>query len=154
VNRAVVAFEPDDAGDWIASLACGHRRHVRHEPPFSECAWVESAEGRAARVGTGLDCRRCDQRVMPKSHAPYQRTPDFDAESVPAALRRRHTTKAGVWALIHVTRGALDYHVHEPFERHEVLTPEAPGVVLPEVEHHVAPTGDVSFYVEFWRKTE
>jgi tellurite resistance-related uncharacterized protein len=91
---------------------------------------------------------------MPKSHAPYQRTPDFDAESVPAALRRRHTTKAGVWALIHVTRGALDYHVHEPFERHEVLTPEAPGVVLPEVEHHVAPTGDVSFYVEFWRKTE
>jgi hypothetical protein len=50
-----------------------------------------------------------------------------------------------------VTHGRLDYHVHEPYERHVVITPAAPGTVLPEVEHHVAPSGPVSFFVEFWR---
>ena len=154
MNRGIVGFEQDDAGDWIVGLSCGHRRHVRNEPPLSERPWVESAEGRATRLGTEIDCKRCDQSLMPKSHAPYKRTPDFDVSSVPNALTGRHDTKAGVWALIHVTRGTLDYHVHAPFDRHEKLDPETPGVVLPEVEHHVAPSGDVSFYVEFWRRAE
>jgi hypothetical protein len=51
-----------------------------------------------------------------------------------------------------VSRGRLEYHIHAPFDRLEVLTSETPGVVLPEVEHHVAPVGSVEFCVEFWHK--
>ncbi|MGH7342111.1 MAG: DUF1971 domain-containing protein, partial [Candidatus Rokuibacteriota bacterium] len=59
-----------------------------------------------------------------------------------------------VWARIHVSRGRLEYHVHAPFGTREVLEPGASGVVPPEVEHHVAPLGDVEFFVEFWRRPQ
>ena len=87
----------------------------------------------------------------PSATAPITEPPDFSEAATPAALRDRHTTKPGVWALIHVTRGRLEYHVHGAQERVELLTPEAPGVVLPEIEHHVETPEPVSFYVEFWR---
>ncbi|MCB1185380.1 DUF3565 domain-containing protein, partial [bacterium] len=32
----ITGFIQDEAGDWIALLACGHRRHVRHRPPLVE----------------------------------------------------------------------------------------------------------------------
>lgn len=151
MRRPIVAFRTDDAGDWVAELSCGHPQHTRHDPPLSERPWVLSAAGRASRIGTELDCVRCDRSEMPLGHAPYRRTPEFDESSVPDALLREHATKRGVWGRIHVVRGALEYHVHAPFHRSERLTPEAPGTVLPEVEHHVAVSGPVAFFVEFWR---
>jgi tellurite resistance-related uncharacterized protein len=151
VNRPIVAFHEDDDSEWIAELACGHRRHVRHHPPLSERPWVLSREGRQSRIGTDLACIPCDRSEIPPGYEPHHRTPDFDEDSVPDALLRQHATKRGVWARIHVVRGSLDYHLHAPIERRERLTPAAPGIVLPEVEHHVAPVGPVSFFVEFWR---
>jgi tellurite resistance-related uncharacterized protein len=151
MNRSIVAIQQDIDSEWVAELACGHRRHVRHDPPFSERPWVLTAEGRRSRIGTVLDCVRCDRSEMPTGYEPYHRTRDFDEKSVPNALLELHSTKRGVWARIHVARGSLDYHLHAPFDRCERITPEAPGVVLPEVEHHVALSGRVSFFVEFWR---
>ena len=58
--RAIVAFHVDDAGDWVADLACGHGQHVRHKPPFWTRTWVLTEEGRASRIGVELDCRLCD----------------------------------------------------------------------------------------------
>lgn len=151
MNRPIVAFHEDTEFEWIAELACGHRRHTRHAPPFSERSWVLTPEGRESRIGTDLDCVRCDRSEIPLGYEPYRRTPDFDENSVPEALLRCHATKRGVWARIHITRGSIDYYVHAPFSRRKRLTPTSPGVVLPEVEHHIAPSGEVSFFVEFWR---
>jgi hypothetical protein len=61
MERAIVAFRRDEHGDWIAELACGHSRHVRHRPPFELRPWVVDEEGRRARVGTLLDCGLCEQ---------------------------------------------------------------------------------------------
>jgi hypothetical protein len=61
MERRIFGFVQDDAGDWVALLDCGHRRHVRHRPPFEERAWVEDEDGRASRVGTLIDCGLCDQ---------------------------------------------------------------------------------------------
>jgi hypothetical protein len=58
-TRAIVGFRQDDAGHWVAELACGHGQHVRHEPPWQQRPWVTSPEGRAAHLGTGLRCMRC-----------------------------------------------------------------------------------------------
>src|SRR5204862_843380 len=32
VERAIVGYHQDEHGDWVAELACGHQRHVRHRP--------------------------------------------------------------------------------------------------------------------------
>ena len=151
VKRAITGFHTDEDSDWVAELACGHGQHVRHNPPLAERLWVLTADGRAQHLGSELDCPLCDRSELPEGYAPYRRTPVFEESSVPEALQRRHSTKGGVWARIHVERGSLDYHLHEPFLRSEQLTPDSPGTVLPEVEHHVEVTGPVAFFVEFWR---
>ncbi|MGD9764115.1 MAG: DUF3565 domain-containing protein [Candidatus Binatia bacterium] len=151
MDRPIIGFHTDREGHWVAELACGHGQHVRHDPPFTTRPWVLTAEGRAARMGAVLDCPRCDRLEMPDNHAPYRRTAAFTGETMPAALRQHHTTRAGVWALIHVQRGQLEYRLSTPFDSIQVLVPGSPGIVPPEVEHAVSPRGPVEFLVEFWR---
>jgi hypothetical protein len=61
MERAIVGFDRDDVGDWVAMLACGHRQHVRHRPPWQERPWVLTPEGRQGRLGTPLNCVLCDE---------------------------------------------------------------------------------------------
>ena len=88
-------------------------------------------------------------KQLPADVRPYRRTPEFTEATIPPGLLRRHTTKPGVWALIHVISGLLDYRILEPVEQRHLLTPDKPGVVEPSVAHQVAPLGPVRFYVEF-----
>ncbi|MGN0857666.1 MAG: DUF3565 domain-containing protein, partial [Stenotrophomonas sp.] len=32
VQHPITGFHQDDQGHWVAELACGHGRHVRHNP--------------------------------------------------------------------------------------------------------------------------
>lgn len=61
MERKIVAFHQDAVGDWVADLACGHTRHVRHDPPLVEHPWVTSEEGRRRHIGDVLDCFDCDR---------------------------------------------------------------------------------------------
>ena len=90
-------------------------------------------------------------KSLPQGVAPYRRTPEFTESTVPDALRRRHTTKAGVWAQIQVLEGSLRYRILEPVPEEHMLSPERPGIVEPEVPHEVELEGRVRFYVEFLR---
>ncbi len=89
--------------------------------------------------------------ALPEGVAPYRRTPVFTEATIPAGLRRSHSTASGIWGLIHVLEGRLLYRVlGSGTER--VLEPGGPpGVVEPTVPHEVAPLGTVRFYVEFHR---
>ncbi|MBA4013289.1 MAG: tellurite resistance protein [Phenylobacterium sp.] len=89
---------------------------------------------------------------FPDDVVAYRRTPEFDADTTPPGLLGEHNTKAGVWGRIQVIEGALLYRVTDPRRQavERLLTPdEPPGVVEPEIKHHVALTGPVRFYVEF-----
>jgi tellurite resistance-related uncharacterized protein len=66
-------------------------------------------------------------------------------------LRRNHETKRGVWGLIHVVSGELEYVLEDAVGTRQVVRAGEPAVVLPELPHRVAPLGDVEFFVEFWR---
>lgn len=78
---------------------------------------------------------------------PYSSSPVFDQATLPAALRRDHSTKAGVWGVIRVLEGRLALRFAD---REEVLTPERPGLVRPEEPHHVEPLSEVMrMQVEF-----
>src|SRR5690606_18762881 len=50
-ESAITGFEQDDDGEWVALLACGHRQHVRHRPPWQERAWVTTERGRREHLG-------------------------------------------------------------------------------------------------------
>jgi Protein of unknown function (DUF3565) len=65
-HRPIIAFHQDDQGDWVADLACGHTRHMRHNPPWIERPWVMTADGRQDRFGDTLDCRQCDAEARSK----------------------------------------------------------------------------------------
>ena len=93
-------------------------------------------------------------KALPPDAVPYQRTREFSETTVPASLRKRHTTKPGVWARICVVGGALRYRILVPPEEEQVLSPERVGIVEPEVPHEVEPLGEVRFYVEFLRCPE
>jgi len=87
---------------------------------------------------------------LPPGLAAYSRTKTFTEETVPASLLNDHATKPGVWGLITVEAGRLDYTIAATGET-VTLEPGTPGVVEPEVTHKVTPLGAVTFHVEFWR---
>jgi tellurite resistance-related uncharacterized protein len=89
-------------------------------------------------------------KALPEDVVAYRRSPEFDQDTLPAALRSRHSTKAGTWALIHVLEGRLIYRIHEPSSE-TILEPGTPGVVRPEQLHEVAPASiPMRMYVEFY----
>jgi tellurite resistance-related uncharacterized protein len=95
--------------------------------------------------------------VLPPDVRPYRRTQTFTEATVPAALLKAHTTKAGAWALIHVLEGRLAYRLEDPGRPPSeiVLSAETPpGVIEPTVLHAVEPLGSVRFCVEFHRREE
>lgn len=91
---------------------------------------------------------------LPQGAEAYRRTPTFTEATIPAGLRRAHSTKDGAWGQIHVLEGELIYRIIDPrrapFET--VLSASAPaGVIEPTILHEVEPRGPVQFYVEFFR---
>ena len=63
MNQRITDFELDDESHWRAVLECGHRQHVRHDPPLRNREWVLTLEGRRERLGAVLDCRKCDEET-------------------------------------------------------------------------------------------
>ena len=72
MHRRMLGFVQDEAGDWIAELDCGHRRHVRHRPPMTERSWVLSKEGRRSRLGTEIECLYCQAEAANQGQSRVQ----------------------------------------------------------------------------------
>ncbi len=92
--------------------------------------------------------------MLPSGLSPYRRTDIFTQDTVPAGLLKAHSTKAGIWGLIHVVEGELTYRIVDGRRAaaERILTPATqPGLVEPEILHEVAPRGAVRFFVEFHR---
>lgn len=90
-------------------------------------------------------------KLMPDSVKHYKSTPDFTELTVPAALKRDHTTAAGVWAKINVLEGEIVYCITELVQEQIDLTVGVDGVIEPLVKHHVIVAGPVKFRVDFYR---
>ena len=86
---------------------------------------------------------------LPETVTPFRRTESFTRSTVPNGLLKDHRTKEGVWGLIQVEVGALEYSIgaNEVY----VLTPGKNGVVEPTAPHRVKPLGEVLFFVEFYK---
>lgn len=64
-KQSIIGFEQDEVGDWRAILACGHRQHVRHNPPLVNRPWIHTAVGRERFIGHLLLCKQCDEKDAP-----------------------------------------------------------------------------------------
>lgn len=65
MKQAITGYHKDAENDWVAELNCGHFQHVRHNPPWINRPWVESAAGRNAKLGHELNCVKCDAGEPP-----------------------------------------------------------------------------------------
>lgn len=88
---------------------------------------------------------------LPKAVSEYERTATFDATTTPAALRKGHTTKDGVWAEIVVLAGRVLYVIENEEDASFVLRPGLSGPIAPAVPHRVDPYDDARFFVRFLR---
>lgn len=59
MQQPIISYDQDELGDWRAILACGHRQHIRHNPPLVNRPWVLSEEGRRRFLGAVLECKLC-----------------------------------------------------------------------------------------------
>lgn len=63
MQRRIIGFHQDEEQHWVADLECGHTQHVRHDPPWQVREWVITEKGRAAHIGSTLNCKDCNQEV-------------------------------------------------------------------------------------------
>lgn len=138
----------------MALLSCGHRQHVRHQPPFVEREWTQSAEGRTAVLGQTLDCPACDRMEPPEAAVRYKSTPIFTELTIPKALRQEHRTKAGVWGRIRILEGTLLYEVLAPSHQTFTLDTKSTAFIVPEVPHRVEKNRRVIFQLDFLKVPE
>lgn len=66
-KRLIIGFHQDEQGDWVAELACGHQRHVRHNPPWTNHPWVMTSTGRRSFIGVAIECKYCNDEKSQES---------------------------------------------------------------------------------------
>ena len=65
MEQPIVGYHQDPEQHWVAELACGHFRHVRHAPPWTNRPWVTTEPGRIGALGLLVECRKCDAGAPP-----------------------------------------------------------------------------------------
>ncbi len=90
-------------------------------------------------------------KALPENLSEFKRTPEFTEDTLPEGLQSRHTTPTGTWAKIIIIQGTLTYRILEPELEEIELSESQPGVIEPMVPHEVKLTGEVRFYVAFYR---
>lgn len=87
---------------------------------------------------------------LPEGVALQRSTPELDRASVPAGLLRSHRVATGVWGLLRVNAGEVTF-VAEATGESRRLGPGDTQVIEPDVLHHVEPSDEARFAVEFYR---
>lgn len=148
--RTILAFTRDADGDWVARLDCGHHRHIRHRPPLADYPWIADDAARDARIGAAIECDRCARAELPADAEPYRSTGEFTDSTLPAGLRREHTTRPGVWGRAEVLSGRLRF-VMPILAVDRVLAADDHAIIPPGLPHHVEPLGPLRMRVVFLR---
>jgi tellurite resistance-related uncharacterized protein len=151
VDRKIVEFARDEAGDWAATLDCFHRQHIRHNPPFRVAPWILDEAERARRVGSTLDCPLCDRAELPDDLEVVRRSDTWNERTMPAGLKRAHRVAAGRWGRLRVEAGELRFLARTSPPIDSIIRAGGAQAIPPEVEHEVECVDAVSFFVEFLR---
>ncbi len=149
MQRSIVGFHQDDDGDWVAELSCLHNQHVRHRPPFQNRPWVMDDSGRAGRIGAPLDCPLCDRAEMPEGLSIARMAGPFDADTLPAGLRRHHRVAERTWGCVRVLEGGVVFSMESQPPLEVRLEAGGRQPIPPGVPHCLTVDGPVRLAVEF-----
>jgi tellurite methyltransferase len=149
VIRSIDGFHQDDEGDWVAELSCWHNQHVRHQPPFHERSWVTTAEGRTSRIGAPLECPLCDRAELPADLRVVRTAGPFNADTLPAGLRRDHRVAERTWAVLRVVEGAVRFTMATDPPMDRTLEAGEDQPIPPGVAHAVHVDAQASVAVDF-----
>jgi len=133
----------------VAELSCLHSQHIRHQPPFQLRPWVSSAEGRAARVGTAIDCFQCARAELPDGLRLVRTAGPFDATSVPAGLLADHVVAEGRWGLLRVIEGTVTFSLDTDPRSVIRLAAGERHAIPPGIRHALTIDGPVLVAVDF-----
>jgi tellurite resistance-related uncharacterized protein len=150
--RAIVGFHRDEEGDWVAELSCLHNQHVRHRPPFQQRPWVLDDAGRASRLGAELECPLCERAEFPEGLELARVAGPFDADSLPAGLRRDHRVADSVWGCLQVESGSVWFSMRTEPPLEARLEAGARQPIPPGVAHALTVEGPVRLAVAFYVK--
>ncbi|HEY7809227.1 MAG TPA: DUF1971 domain-containing protein [Allosphingosinicella sp.] len=137
--RHAAAIKPEMFDRW---LTLWRETAAEQLAPEDAAAVIEKAERIAESLKLALYFR-----LAPAAPRPYKSTPVFDEHSLPAGLRREHSTKAGVWGVIRVLEGRLRYRSGEGSSD---LEAGAEMVIKPRQPHSVEPLGAMRMQVDFY----
>lgn len=151
MDRKIASFGSDEAGEWVATLDCFHRQHIRHNPPFRVAPWVLDDAERDQRVGSILDCPLCDRAELPDGLQVVRTSDTWNERTMPAGLKRAHRVASGTWGRLRVEAGELRFQARTSPAIDTTLRPGDAQAIPPDVEHEVVCRASVSFFVEFLR---
>ncbi len=83
----ILDFHQDNVGNWVADLQCGHRHHLRHQPPWTTRQWVLTAEGRKRFIGSKLHCRECETQSIDQGREMEESKPQQKARRIAEAVK-------------------------------------------------------------------
>lgn len=149
MQRSIDGFHQDEVGDWVAELSCLHNQHVRHQPPFRNRPWVLTEQGRAARVGTSLDCPLCDRAELPDGLERSRTAGPFDDGSLPEGLRRDHRLADRTWGVLRVLDGTVRFTMATAPPLDRTLRTGDEQTIPPNVAHALHVEGPVNLQVDF-----
>ncbi len=149
MKRAITGYYQDLEAAWVAELTCGHNQHVRHRPPFQLRPWAMEEAGRAAKLGTPLNCPLCDRTELPDDLAWVRSSPEWNERTIPPGLLRAHRLASDTWGQLLIAEGRLRFFMSVEPVSDTVLEMGSSQAIPPDVEHHVRLLGPVSFTINF-----
>jgi hemoglobin len=90
-------------------------------------------------------------RQLPSGATRTGASPEFDCDNVPAALLADHRTAAGVYGLVVVLAGEMDFVFAQHADQPKRLSAGDKLVVRPDEAHRVVPGEGMRFQIEFYR---
>ena len=98
---------------------------------------------------SGAPARLAPRGDLPRDSEPYRTIGPFNPATLPAGLTAEHRLKPGVWALVELTQGAIEFLWDDAKGGRHTLSAPAALVVPPEVAHHVETQSDFSLTISF-----
>jgi tellurite resistance-related uncharacterized protein len=87
--------------------------------------------------------------TLPDGLVHLRTTPEFDEHSVPSGLLGAHRVAPGVWGLLRVRSGSVDFVFEDGATPPRRVGAGDSQVIPPGDRHHLELVGSVTFVVEF-----
>jgi len=152
MRRLIKSFQLDRHQEWTATLECGHFLLMRHNPPYQDCGWVKSAQGRAQHLGDIEECISCDMPSLPQNICLVKKSEIYTHNTLPTKFFSEYEPKKEIWVKVLVTAGLAQFFIHTDPPKGFILDPMTFGVMCPGVSHSIKPSmGDINLCLEFYK---